>query len=386
MALRGDLRVKGDMTHTLPAYFLIAAMALLAACTPRADIAPVPAPEGVGTDVEVLVGTTRKRLPGGLYDPTGRSSTMTYATFDVVIPEEHITGEVEVGGKNRNPQQHFITRAAYPLADGAQFRRVVAHRLRDNPQYNGEVFIFVHGFNNTMGDGVYRTAQMASDMTLQALPVHYSWPSSGAPLGYPHDRDSALFARRGLQTLIEELTAAGARNIILAPHSMGSHVVMETLRQMSLSGRGAAWDRIGGVAMMAPDIDIDVFHAQAADIGALPQPFVLFTSSRDRALKLSARLTGQKARLGNIPSVEQVASLDVTVLDVSKFNDTSNAHLTVVSSPTFIRMVEESPQMGEAFQQNSAAMIGLLPGTVLTVQNATAVLLDPVDALLQVEN
>ena len=69
-------------------------------------------------------------------------------------------------------------------------------------------------------------AQMAHDLQLPGAVVHYSWPSAAEPLGYAHDRDSALFARDGLEQLMQEITAAGARRIIIVSHSMGSALTM----------------------------------------------------------------------------------------------------------------------------------------------------------------
>ncbi len=363
--------------------FLVCALLALAACTPRADIMPKPAPDGIGTDVSVLVGTTRARADTGGYHPTDRGG-LGFSLVEVSIPPEHEEGRVEVGGTDPDPRKHFLTRSIQPMNAGG-FRAEVARRLAANPQYNGEAFIFIHGFNNTMGDGVFRAAQIASDLGIEALPVHYGWPSGGHPLGYHYDRDSALFARNGLQELIEEVAAGGAKSIVLLAHSMGSNVTMEALRQMSLSGRGRAWDRIGGVALMAPDIDIDLFRAQANDIGGLPQPFLILVSRHDSVLRLSARLSGQSERLGNISSLEEVAELDVTVIDLSNFRDTPNTHMAAVSSPTLIKLVSESEMVAEAFRSNTSARTGLLPGTILTVQNATEIILDPTGALQMLE-
>lgn len=362
---------------------ILCSVLALTGCTSRATVLPKPAPENIGTDVAVLVGTTRARNEDGAYAPQQRGD-VSFASIVVSIPPQHEDGKVEVGGSKPDPEKHFLTRSIQPLGS-TEFRAEVARRFASNPDYRGEAFIFVHGFNNTFGDSVFRTAQIASDLGINALPVSYSWPSAGKPLGYPYDRDSAIYARRGLEALIEELTAAGAKSVILMAHSMGSEVTMEALRRMSLAGRGAAWDRIGGVALFAPDIDIDVFHSQVADIGTLPKPFLVFVSKRDAALRLSARMTGQKERLGNISSIEDVGALDITVLDVSNFRDTRNVHMTALSSPTLIALASQTDTMERAFQRENVARLGLLPGTILTVQNATEIILDPAGAAQALE-
>ncbi|SDI77738.1 alpha/beta hydrolase [Aliiruegeria lutimaris] len=363
------------MYTSSPIRILVILALVLASCTGRSEIAPRTAPSGIGTDVEILVGSTRQRDESGAFGAASRGQ-IRFSSMEISIPPEHAEGKVEVGGKNPDPERHFLTRSIQPLS-ASEFRADIARRLAENPQYNGEVFIFIHGFNNTMADGVFRAAQIHSDLGINALPVHYAWPSSGSPLRYAYDRDSVLFARRGLETLIEEIAAAGGRNIVLLAHSLGSQVTMETLRQMSLRGRGKAWDRIGGVALMAPDLDIDLFHSQAADIGTLPQPFLILVSNRDGALRLSARLTGEKARLGNISSAADVSSLDVTVINVSEFGDARNTHLTAVSSPTLIALMSRTDRIEQAFRGDITTRPGLIPGTILTVQNATEIILDP---------
>lgn len=354
---------------------LLFVLALATACVPRAEVAPKPAPAEVGTTVNVLVGTTRAEIAPGQYHPSARGP-LRFADIAVSIPPEHEAGKVEIGGADPDPAQHFLSRSIQPMGSGA-FRAEVARRFASNPRNRKEAFIFIHGFNNTMGDGVFRTAQIASDLEMHALPIHYSWASSGRPLGYPTDRESALIARNGLQELIEEVAAAGASNIVLIAHSLGSQVTMEALRQMALSGRGPAWDRISGVALLAPDLDLDLFNAQARDIGQLPESFVILASDRDPALRLSARVTGQDARLGNISSIEEIAGLDVTVIDISAYRDTRNLHMAAVSSPTLIALISDTRMVQTAFDDHPSARVGFLPGTILTMQNATEIILDP---------
>ena len=101
---------------------------------------------------------------------------------------------------------------------------------------------------------------------------------------------------------------------------------------------------------------------------------------RDRALALSARLTGQRQRLGNLRDLSQVADLKVTVVDVAAF-DVGAGHFNVGESPALIRLLSRFAEVDTAYGSDSAVRTGLLPGAVLTVQNATALILSPVTAL-----
>ena len=110
---------------------------------------------------------------------------------------------------------------------------------------DGEAIIFVHGYNSNFAEGVYRIAQFAHDLQLPGTVVLYSWPSAAEPLGYAYDRDSALFARDGLESLIHEVAHAGAKRILLVAHSMGSGLTMEALRSAAIRGDTADVEAVG---------------------------------------------------------------------------------------------------------------------------------------------
>jgi esterase/lipase superfamily enzyme len=232
-----------------------------------------------------------------------------------------------------------------------------------------------------MGDGVFRTAQMAADFGIPGPVFHYAWPSRGAPLGYAADRDAVLVARDGMQEMLQDLAAAGAREIVIVAHSMGTQLTMEVLRQMALGGDRATLARLGGVVLMSPDIDPALFREQVDDIGDLPDPFVIFTSREDPALRLSARLTGHEDRLGNIRTIEEVAGLDVTVIDLTGADDAASRHLAAATSPTMIAFLQQTEAVRRGIADSTSGQTGLLPGTVLLAQDATAVMLAPVAAL-----
>jgi esterase/lipase superfamily enzyme len=86
--------------------------------------------------------------------------------------------------------------------------------------------VTVHGFNNTMGEGVFRAAQTIRDFEIEGPTFHYAWPSRGAPLAYAADRDAALLARDGIERMLDDIRDAGARGIVIVAHSMGAQVTM----------------------------------------------------------------------------------------------------------------------------------------------------------------
>ncbi len=356
--------------------FLIAiCLSVLVACTPRGQVTLDPAAATVGQLQTIFIGTTRKQDADGKFGNT-RSEKINFARYDISVPPDRKLGEINWPPRHGkiDPNTQFLTTDEIVYQTDALFRNDLRKQLAAK---GGEAVIFIHGYNNNFAEGVYRVAQFSHDLKLPGAVIHYAWPSAAEPLGYAFDRDSALFARDGLETLMHEVTAAGAKRIVLVAHSMGAGLTMEALRQTSIRGDTKTLDLIGGVVLISPDIDVDVFKVIAHSIGKLPQPFVIFGSDRDRALRFSAMLSGQSDRLGSLSDVRRVADLDVTFLDVGEFSK-GMGHFTFGDSAALITLLSRIQDVQGAFESDRRVRVGLLPGVVLTVQNATQVVLKPV--------
>lgn len=360
--------------------FLLVALTL-AACAPRARLVMAPAEVTRGETQTVFVSSSRKAL-SVLNLTEKRSSGLVYMRYDISVPPKRALGEISWPTGTVDPETQFIVTRADDLGGTKGFRAGLAGALRAKAPDDREVIIYVHGFNNTFADGVLRITQMAHDFKMPGVAVHYSWPSAGHPLAYAYDRDSVLFARDGLESLIQQVQAAGARRVVLVAHSVGSQLVMEVLRSMAIAQPGTVDDQIAGVILISPDVDIDVFRSQARRIGELPDPFGIFVSRRDKVLLLSAQLTGQRNRLGNVKNVDDVADLDVTIVDVSEFSSGAG-HFVAGSSAAVISIFARPGALASAFAGDRSGRVGLLPATVLTVQNATEIILYPATGLLQ---
>ena len=355
---------------------------LVVACSPRGTLTMAPQAAADGEVRSVFVGTTRGMDPETGQFSGDRSETARFARFDISIPPVRKAGEITWPKDHLNPDPatDFLTTAARAYPDPGPFRTDLAAALSGQRRGQREAVIYVHGFNNTFSEGLYRIAQLSHDLEMPGVAVHYSWPSLGKPLAYVHDRDSVLFARDGLQELLEQVAAAGADRIVVVGHSLGAALVMEALRQMTIRGGSKASSRIAGVVLISPDIDVEVFRSQALRIGTLPQPFLIFTSQKDKALALSARLTGQKDRLGTLEDVSLVADLKVTLFEVGAFS-TGAGHFTPGDSPVLIQLLGRLADVDAAFARDRTGRTDLISGTVLTLQQATRIVLSPVAAL-----
>ena len=108
-------------------------------------------------------------------------------------------------------------------------------------------------------------------------------------------------------------------------HSMGNWVALEALRQMAIRDK-ALPTKIGNIMLASPDIDVDVFRRQIAEIekSGRTAPVTLFVSNDDQALSASSFLAGGEPRLGSLdPRVEPFRSnlkrAGVEVVDLSSF-------------------------------------------------------------------
>lgn len=364
-----------------PARLLLLALALLlAGCAERGKITLAEAVPGT-TVHRIFVATGRAPVPGRDRFGGARADALQFAHFDVSVPPAHEVGRIEWPDLAPDPFRHFMT-VGEARHDAAGFAREIDAALARRDAAAQDVMVFVHGFNNTFAEGLYRQVQMTHDFAVPGVVVNYSWPSLGNPLGYVHDRDSALVARDGLQQVLEQVARTRAQRIVLVAHSMGGFVTMETLRQMGRDGRGPVWAKISPVVLLAPDVDLDVFKAQARATGGLPQPFIVFASARDRALMLSSRLSGQEVRLGSVGTVDDLEGLGVTVIDTTELGDGDPYnHLTAVTSPAAIAVLSNLGGYQAALNADQVPE-GVLPGTVNLVRNATRLVLSPLGLLL----
>ncbi|MGB4829125.1 MAG: alpha/beta fold hydrolase [Paracoccaceae bacterium] len=362
--------------------FVIAFLVL--SCSPRGEFVMLDQlpPEkaalvsDAGVRETIFVGTSRKKEDGAF--GFARADKAAFLRYDILVPFDREVGKVTWprNATRADPTKDFLTLDAVPFDDAADFRKELRGAMGRRTQT--DVVIYVHGFNNTMAEGVYRVAQMHYDLKVPGVAVHYAWPSRGSALGYVYDRDSALFGRDGLEDLLQQVVKAGARRVIIVAHSMGAALTMETLRQASIRGDKMVMNALGGVILISPDLDVDLFRAQAHAMGGLPQPFLIFGNRKDTVLGISSRIAGNPERLGNLTDLTPIADLELTYLDTAAF-DVGAGHFNVGTSPALIQLLGSIANLDAAFRAD--ARVGLLPGVVLTVQNATSVILAPVEAV-----
>jgi esterase/lipase superfamily enzyme len=263
--------------------------AALIACVEqrRSEVLQLTGAERSKRTVTVFVATLRTPEPGSATSfDSGQSQTLRFARYVISIPAAHKADAVEWPGDPPNPATDFVTVEAASLSH-AEFRDGIA--AEDNRR---SIRLFVHGYNNSFQETVYRLAQITADAHDHRVAVLFAWPSKANPLSYSADRAAAAASTEGLARTIEILAERPCTQIVLLAHSMGGWLTMETLAKMSRELRQATFERFSNVVLAAPDIDVaDMVH-QLEIIGRLPRPLTLLVSSDDTALILSRIITG----------------------------------------------------------------------------------------------
>jgi esterase/lipase superfamily enzyme len=294
---------------------MIALSAIVSGCSSRPYGTLVVGPSVPDASrVDLLVATTRAPVaePPGVMFGGSRGRGLDFADIVVSIPPagERQPGDVTLPSSlPANPEHDFAILRADRM-DLAQAKANFDARIRRIP--GRRVLIFVHGFNTRFEEAVYRFAQIVHDARVDIAPVLFTWPSGGSVTDYVYDRDSAVYSRDALEAVLQALVKdKNVDSISILAHSMGNYLAVESLRQMSIRDHGLS-PKIQDVMMASPDIDVDVFRRQIAEIDAGPRPaqFTLFISRDDRALGLSSFLARDSTRLGALdPSKEPYRSL-----------------------------------------------------------------------------
>ncbi|WP_052245301.1 alpha/beta hydrolase [Halocynthiibacter namhaensis] len=345
----------------------------LTACSPRVTQINVVPGQLKNHTIPVFFATSRSPDFTLRYG-SDRSEVTGYGQYDISIPPNHVTGQIEWPKRTPDALKHFVARSENLFSSPQEFSEKLARELRQKPRGERDVTIYVHGFLNSFADGIYRTAQLSNDFGNPDVSVHYSWPSAAHPLGYIHDRDSVLFARRGLEELINQVDAAGADSVSLVGHSMGALLSMEVLRTMAIRDNREMLRKVGGVFLVSADIDVDVFRSQLQEIGALPDPFILITSEQDQVLRLSAFATGLKQRVGSLGNPDEIADFDVTVINTSDYS-IRGGHFNAGNSAELITILQRMQGTIDSLSDGQNTRTGIVPGAAILVQNATQILL-----------
>ncbi|HEY1780012.1 MAG TPA: alpha/beta hydrolase [Roseiarcus sp.] len=312
----------------------------------------------------MLVATTRRPAanPDELYSGE-RGGGLSFANIVVSVPPDsaRAAGEVHLpSAPPGNPATDFVATKVSRLDAKAARAWLDSH---GSAKQRHRVLVFVHGYNNRFGDAVFRFAQLVHDSDAEVTPILFTWPSRGNLFAYGYDRESAGLSRDAFEQLLDTLVADPAvQKIDILAHSMGNFLTLETLRQMAIR-HGGVPAKIDDVMLAAPDVDVDAFERDLADMGDPHPKFTLFASRDDKALALSGWIWGSDARLGAIdpkaePYKSQLAAEHVNVFDLTdiKSSDSTN-HNKFTQSPELVRLVGDRWASGQTLTDGRETLV-----------------------------
>ena len=350
---------------------------VLAGCAgpPEGVLSPVAQTAPDATEISIMVATTRAPSdnPGLLYSGE-RGNEIDFNELVVSIPPDskRKIGEVQWPKKlPPNPAREFATLSAKQFVTPGE----VAKWYERNKAPSGRLLIFVHGFNTRYESAVYRFAQIAHDSKTDATPVMFTWPSRGSVFDYGYDKESTNYSRSALEALLTGAARASEiKEITILAHSMGTWLTMESLRQMAIRNDGIP-AKIGNVILASPDLDVDVFRQQLADMGSKRPQFTVFVSKDDRALTVSRRISGNVDRLGQIDISDPIYREEferggITILDLSalQVGDRLN-HSKFAESPEVVKLLGQRLIDGQAVTDQDLGLGTELGATALAVSN-----------------
>ena len=228
---------KGRAREQSKRMFALVAMACLvtlSGCATRPGpelLRPVAsAPKG-SQSVSVFAATDRAMTTeNGVTSYGGERGERAYEELTIAVAQPaKISRDTDFSKSNRNLAKDFATLARQQLGQQA-FRQKIATQAKAD---GSTIVVFVHGYNQSYQEALFRMAQMSIDSGLNAVPILFSWPSEANIPGYVADRDGATYARDDLVDLLTMLgRIPSGHNVLVMGHSMGAWLVMESLRQL----------------------------------------------------------------------------------------------------------------------------------------------------------
>ena len=315
---------------------------VLGACATPGSMPIVDTSTAQGEVHPILVATTRAKSSDSLHPYSAeRSDELFFDDVAVWVPANRMPGSVTYPSKRPSPDKEFAVTERKNLSKG-EFTQHLNNRLA---KLDGKktVTLFIHGYNVSYSEGVYRTAQIDSDFDNYSIPVHFSWPSSGRIVGYIYDRDSVQFARDGLIKLLNLIHASDAESLFLVSHSMGTLLTMEAMRHLSLAKQEEILKMISPLILASPDIDVDVFRSQVESLSERPDPILVFVAKDDNALSVSKFLRGGHQRIGEGGNIAKLQEHGIAVIDLTNIDTgDSSQHSAFSASPELIKLIQQS--------------------------------------------
>jgi esterase/lipase superfamily enzyme len=248
----------------------------------------------VAAVIPIWFGTNRERVP----NPAAPGDTFSnnrdpepgvkvyYGLARVSIPKRHDEGRIERPKWWKleffeDEARHFVLKRVDVLDETVWIRGASA------PETEG--IVFVHGFNVTFEDAMYRSAQLAHDLNYEGPVFCFSWASCGGPepWQYTTDEGTIQWSEDHLERFLKTITNhLGLKRLHVIAHSMGNRAVLGVLEK---------WVKVQDVAplsqlvLAAPDLDAATLSNRSTHFSKCDR-VTLYASRADWAILASRKI------------------------------------------------------------------------------------------------
>ena len=257
-----------------------------------------------------------------------RSDELKTGLAEISVPQKRKLGTVKrpkalaVAGlqlwqQDEDPKKHFIIVNLKQLEQN-EFCRLAQEQISCAERFENSAFLFIHGFNVTFENALFRAAQMAHDLNFDGPAFVYSWPAVGSAANYLTDMDSAALAAPHLDKFIDMiLKHTDVEKLHLVVHSMGNAALAKLMQSTGTKLSERQGKSIDQLILAAPDIDIGVFNQVAQHFTQHSNGVTLYACSTDKALLMSKKIRNDYPRAGDVPADGPAVFPDIDTIDVS---------------------------------------------------------------------
>ncbi|MEE4075169.1 alpha/beta hydrolase [Pseudomonas viridiflava] len=243
---------------------------------------------------------------------------VTYGVANVSIPVVHKEGALERPLRSllkwtrpeEDPNKHIVIHTLTPLE--------LSDWCRSAKLEEGEGLLFIHGYNVSFNEAIWRAAQICHDLKFVGTMLCYSWSSSGKVLDYAADESTIDWSQEHLRTFLTEVTTKlGLSRLHIVAHSMGNRALLAVLETWQ---NEPGYTPIDQVVLAAPDIDAGRFK-QISKVFKKYKQVTLYASQTDKAICVSTKIHRHK-RAGNAKPpivLEGLSTVDVSTAGADMF-------------------------------------------------------------------
>jgi pimeloyl-ACP methyl ester carboxylesterase len=293
--------------------------------------------------IRVFFATEREALTndGTKYGPHRDPNMLVrYGTAVVEISEK--PGLLDPDELRIYRDQNYRRGLSPPLDESAFYAAMREEIVRSAPD-SKQVFIFIHGFNNSFEEEINKTAEIAYDTRFVGVPILFDWPSGtygGKDIvpGYNNDFRSALESVDQLAKFLKDLSRnPGVSRVNIIAHSMGSYLLLEALDRLQVANQ---LPHFGQLILAAPDIPEVKFKQVITKLTAAKvfEHITLYGSRNDYAMWASEQAT-TRSPVGMLNPIVNFVGLDQ--VDASKLTQNGVGHDYIVSARAVMRDMYE---------------------------------------------